>query len=199
MSVGLKGNADGSGAIQVGGTDAITITTSLNTTFVGTATVPTGTLYPIVTGTSVASTSGTSIDFTSLPSWVKRVTIMFYGMSTSGTSNKLIQLIYGGSTVVSAGYRSSSARFANAVVAENSSTAGFLINTIVAADDHYGSYVFTNPSGNNWVGSGGMTYAGGTLTSSGGIALSGVLTGVRITTVNGTDTFDAGSINILYE
>jgi hypothetical protein len=31
------------------------------------------------------------------------------------------------------------------------------------------------------------------------VPLSGTLDRVRITTANGTDTFDAGSINILYE
>jgi len=29
--------------------------------------------------------------------------------------------------------------------------------------------------------------------------ISGVLDRIRLTTVNGTDTFDAGSVNILYE
>jgi hypothetical protein len=33
----------------------------------------------------------------------------------------------------------------------------------------------------------------------GTVTLGGVLDRVRITTINGTDTFDAGSINILYE
>jgi hypothetical protein len=33
----------------------------------------------------------------------------------------------------------------------------------------------------------------------GSVTLSGTLDRVRITTVNGTDTFDAGTINILYE
>jgi hypothetical protein len=35
--------------------------------------------------------------------------------------------------------------------------------------------------------------------SSGTKSLSATLDRIRITTVNGTDTFDAGSINILYE
>jgi len=46
----------------------------------------------IVSGTAVASTSGTSIDFTSIPSWVKRVTVMFAGVSTNGTGSYLIQI-----------------------------------------------------------------------------------------------------------
>jgi hypothetical protein len=40
MSVGLKANVDGSGAIQVGGTDAITLSTGLNATFVQNANLP---------------------------------------------------------------------------------------------------------------------------------------------------------------
>ncbi len=46
----------------------------------------------ITSGTAVASTSGTSIDFTGIPSWVKRVTILFKGVSISSTSQFLIQL-----------------------------------------------------------------------------------------------------------
>ena len=45
----------------------------------------------ITAGTAVASTSGTSIDFTGIPSWVKRITVMFNGVSTNGTSNIQIQ------------------------------------------------------------------------------------------------------------
>ena len=40
MPVGLKGNADGSGAIQVGGTDAITLSTALDTTLAGSLSAP---------------------------------------------------------------------------------------------------------------------------------------------------------------
>jgi hypothetical protein len=31
------------------------------------------------------------------------------------------------------------------------------------------------------------------------VSLSGTLDRIRLTTVNGSDTFDAGSINIIYE
>jgi hypothetical protein len=33
----------------------------------------------------------------------------------------------------------------------------------------------------------------------GHVSLSGALDRIRLTTVNGTDTFDAGSVNIIYE
>jgi hypothetical protein len=161
-------------------------------------------VYPLTRTTVNAGganplTTGTVVDFTSIPSWVKRITIMFSAVSTSGTSFKQIQLIYGGSTVVTTGYRSSSCRFNGTVVTEASATTGFVFVSNLAADDMYGSFTLTNLTGNTWTGFGGTTYSAGSLVSSGGIAISGTLTGVRITTVNGTDTFDAGSINILYE
>ena len=52
-----------------------------------------GTVQGIISrGTTVASTSGTSIDFTGIPSFVKRITVMLNQVSLSGTSNVCIQL-----------------------------------------------------------------------------------------------------------
>lgn len=204
MTAGIKANADGSGAIQVGGSDAITISAALNTTFAGTAAVPTGTLYPIVSGTAVASTSGTSIDFTGIPSWVKRITVMFNGVSTNGSSNILVQLGDSGG-VEATSYISISAYSGatNAAGAINATT-GFVVNVGSAATTtFYGALTLFLQTGTTWVESHifGITQ-GATLYSvhgGGNKSLSDVLDRVRITTVNGTDTFDAGSINILYE
>ena len=44
-----------------------------------------------------------------------------------------------------------------------------------------------------------QSHAAGAMPNGGSVTLAGTLDRVRITTVNGTDTFDAGSINILYE
>jgi len=150
----------------------------------------------IQAGTAVASTSGTSIDFTSIPSWVKRITVMFNGVSTSGTSQIQIQL--GSGSVVTTGYVCSSW---TANTNNNNSTAGFLITGAnLAANAYYGNALICNQTGNTWVESHVM---GGSSSSSciggGSLALSGALDRIRITTANGTDTFDAGSINILYE
>jgi hypothetical protein len=153
----------------------------------------------ITSGTAQASTSGTSIDFTGIPSWVKRVTVMFNNVSTNGTSEKLIQLIHSSGTVVTSGYRSAAARLNDVGLVEVTSTAGFLLAVTNATDDLYGSYVFTNLSGNIWTGVGSTTYTFGLVTSCGGVTIASTLTGIRITTVGGTDTFDGGSINILYE
>ena len=176
-------------------TPTLTTPTLTSPTISGT---PTG-VGVLTSGTAVDSTSGTSIDFTGIPSWAKRVTVMFNNVSTSGTSFKQIQLILSGGTVVTTGYVSSSARFNITAISESAVTTGLLLNANTAADNSFGSYAITNVSGNTWVGFGGMTFSNGNVVGSGGITLAGLLTGVRITTVNGTDTFDAGSINILYE
>ena len=197
--MGLKANADGSGAIQVGGSDAITITSGLNTTFAGTASVATGALYPLVRGTAQTTTSGTFIDFTGIPSWVDRITVMFSGVSTSGTSLKQIQL--GAGSIVATGYLSGTSILAGTVASQNVTT-GIGLYSIAAADNLSGSIIISNITGNTWVASGTLAITGATniaIVSSGSIALGGTLDRLRITTVNGTDTFDAGTINILYE
>ena len=155
-------------------------------------------------GTAVASTSGTNIDFTSIPSWVKRITIMLNGVSTSGTSNLLVQLGDAGG-IENTGYTGSAGRTGTSAVAGvASSTAGATItNGTAATDSQAGTVYITNVNSNNWI----ITCIIGNLAAGNpqlnfcGVAksTSDTLTQVRITTVNGTDTFDAGSINILYE
>ena len=154
----------------------------------------------ITTATSQASTSGTSIDFTGIPSWVKRVTVMFDGVSTSGTSVKLIQIGDSGG-IEATSYLSTSTRMTGAGVNTAGSTVGFNINSVVAADLLQGAISICTLGSNKWVASGLVAENATTLTitSAGNKTLSGTLDRVRITTVNGTDTFDAGSINIIYE
>jgi len=157
-------------------------------------------LQRIVRATAVASTSGTSIDFTSIPAWVERITVMFNGVSTSGTSNHLIQL--GAGSVTSSGYTSTGVGLANAASPSSSgSTAGFILGDIGSASAVIiGHMVITNVSGNIWIASGTGRYSGtACFTNGGSISLSGTLDRVRLTTINGTDTFDAGSVNIMYE
>ena len=153
----------------------------------------------ITSGTSVASTSGTSIDFTSIPSWVKRITVMFSGVSTSGSSNLLLQ-IGGASGVSTSGYLSSATR--ESTVGTVNGTAGFALTANIGSTTLlHGIITVVNLSGNTWSGSALLAHSDGNCmnSSAGSKALSEVLTRVRITAVNGTDTFDAGSINIFYE
>jgi hypothetical protein len=155
----------------------------------------------ITSGTSVASTSGTSIDFTSIPSWVKRVTVMFNAVSTNGTSAMLVQLGDSGGVEIT-GYTSGAGGVANsAATSFSTSTAGFLINVgIAAANTSSGAVTIYTLGSNIWTYNSILSSTSSINSICGGVkTLSDVLDRVRITTVGGTDTFDAGSINILYE
>ena len=156
-------------------------------------------LYPLVSGTSQASTSGTSIDFTSIPDWVKRVTVMFSGMSTSGTSLKQIQI--GTSGGVQTTSYVNAAVYTGPSTAGASYTSGFVIRNDTAADLLFGTIFLTllDSSTGSWSASGSLSAGAYVLLTAGSKTLSGTLDRVRITTVNGTDTFDAGTINIIYE
>jgi len=159
---------------------------------------------PFTLATAVASTSGTAIDFTGIPSWVKRVTVVFNGVSISGTSNYLLQI--GSGSVLTTGYDSAASSFNNTNVG---STIGFILTAgnLVVASTLSGAVVLAgiNLSTNTWVSSGNVSNTvnpssnGASHLSGGNRALSGALDRVRLTTVNGTDTFDAGSVNIMYE
>jgi len=152
--------------------------------------------------TAVASTSGTSIDFTGIPAGTKRITVMFNGVSLSGSSNFLIQI--GAGSVTSSGYVSASVTsFSGSPYnVSASSTAGFVVYGGASGVGVSGLITIATIGSNTWVESHSVsTTAAGPLSMQGGgnLALGGTLDRVRITTVNGTDTFDAGSINILYE
>ena len=154
----------------------------------------------ITAGTAVASTSGTSIDFTGIPSWVKRITVMFDGVSNSGTSAMLVQLGDSGG-IENTGYKGSGSSLGLSGMSSTTYTTGFGITRVSAAEIAQGTVVLVNLTGNVWAASGllGRSDSGATRTTAGSKTLSDTLTQVRITYLNGTDTFDAGTINILYE
>jgi hypothetical protein len=150
----------------------------------------------IVQGTAQASTSGTSIDFTGIPSWVKRITVMLQGVSTNGTSVVQVQLGTGGTpTYTTSGYSSNAIYNGGALTSTN----GMLMGGIGASDARNGACQIVYMGSNNWVSSSVICVGTNGFAGGGGVSLAAALTAVRITTVNGTDTFDAGSINILYE
>lgn len=148
-------------------------------------------------GTAQATTSGTAIDFTSIPAGVKRITVMFDGVSTSGTSSLIIQIGDSGGFETT-GYTGAGGRRDG----ESFNSSGYVIvHIVVAASTMNGSVVLTNLNGNTWTEMGVVALnTGGAPNFSGGAkTLSATLDRVRITTSGGADTFDAGNINIMWE
>jgi hypothetical protein len=159
-------------------------------------------LQRLVLATAQASTSGTSIDFTGIPAWVKRITVMLQGVSTSGTSFPQIQI--GSGSVSTSGY-ASAANYGIGAGQFTSATTGFVLEPsggATAANLRSGSVIFTLINSNTWV-SQGIIYSSSltfnVMSSGASPALGGALDRIRLTTLGGTETFDAGTVNIIYE
>jgi len=193
----VTGSGSGANAITIDASQVVTIPGNLTVT--GTLTASGGVSGGVTRATAVTSTSGTSIDFTSIPSGVKRITVILSGVSTNGTSNMQIQI--GSGSVSTSGYLGSYVQLATGGNSVGAMTTGFMVSLVDATAAQVGHAVITNITGNVWVCSSmfGRTNQNVVMNSAGNISLGGVLDRVRITTVNGTDTFDAGTINIFYE
>lgn len=198
MSIVLMGSTSGSITLQepaVAGSNTISLPAVTGTVVVA------GQNSAITAGTAVASTSGTSIDFTNIPSWVKRITVMFQNVSTDGTSDYWLRLGTSGGFTTSGytGYLARQAASSNSYTAFSS--AFVLTNNFLSTAQFSGNIVITNQTSNVWVMNGQIvdgTGTGNMMNMAGFVSLSGTLTQVRLTSAT-PNTFDAGTINILYE
>jgi hypothetical protein len=158
-------------------------------------------------GTAVAAT-GTAIDFTGIPSWVRRITVMFDAVSTNGASNILVRLGTAASGILTTGYASTGSAIQGTAVGANSFTTGFAMSNTDGASASYVRYgqmtISRQREDQIWTFSSilGVTGAASARTEHGagaGSTAGGALDRIRITTANGTDTFDIGFFNILFE
>lgn len=152
---------------------------------------------PLIQEASQATTSGTFKDFTGIPSWAKKVTVLVNGVSTNGTAQVGIQL--GTSAgIETTGYTGAiNDGFSGSLAYSNA----FLDNSGSTASTRHFVYTLTLVGSNTWLCQvvGAFSNAAGGRFGAGTKTLSGTLDRVRLMTNNGTDTFDAGSFNIIYE
>ena len=161
------------------------------------ATMPagTGTVALYGQGATVATTSGTAVDFTGIPSWVKRITVLLNNVSFATSSNIIVQLGTSGG-VENTGYSST----ASSGTTVANLTTGFIVEGVAsAATGQTGILTIATLGSNLWVQSGatGLGNATAVNVSAGSKTTVGTLDRVRITG-NGA-TFDAGSVNIIWE
>jgi hypothetical protein len=195
--------------IANGGTNLTTVGSAGNVLFTtdgsvwsSTAKIVQGTVNAGGTAPFPSSAGPVAVDFTSIPSWVKRITIMLQGVSTASTGSVIFRIGTGG-TPATTGYTSVLTNaFGTNSVNTTSSTAGFILGGAVATYAYSGNIFITNLTSNIWCCSGlicnptTLAYTG---QMAGSVSIGGTLDIVRMTTVGGTDRFDAGNINILYE
>ena len=196
MALSLSGTT----GIVTGNIAALQVTTAT----IANNNVTPGKLSQPMTLATAQSATGTNVDFTGIPSWVKRITVMFKGVSTNGASTPWLIQIGDSGGIENTNYLATSSRLLVSTIGVVASTAGFPLAVDNSASNVcHGSMTITllDLSTNSWVASG--VFANSNYTESNTVAgsksLSATLDRVRITTTNGTDTFDAGSINIMYE
>jgi hypothetical protein len=172
------GNLTVAGSAQVGG-----ITTNL---------------YPLVSGTAV-NASGSSVEFTGIPSWVKRITVMFYDLSTTSTNAPRVQLGTASSYETSGYSAGATATSATPVWSGGANLDAFLLTGQVSGGTLLaGALVLTNITSNVWVATVGGNNPGGAAICGGGHkVLGGALT--RLQVIPSLGTFDNGVVNIMYE
>jgi len=180
--------------LAIGGTTGLTVNTTA-AVFGGTVADSTATLRPLVVMSSVTLTTQSTVDFTSIPSWVRKITVIFYGVSLSGGDKPLIQLGTSGG-IVSSGYQSWES-------SGGTSTSGILYPGTTSTDTRYGLTQFALLDNlGSWVCTGLCNNNGGNIGSDqrilGIVNLGAQLTQLRLTRT-GTNTFDAGFINVIYE
>mgnify|MGYP003644253586 CR=1 FL=1 len=154
----------------------------------------------LVQTASQPTTSGLSIDFIDIPSWVRRVTVILDKVSTNGTSGVAIQLGDSGGPETTGYIGTGTAITGPNTCGVSSFTASFVMAGSLNAASRSGILSIVNIAGNTWVASGTFD-EGGDLAghTQGTKTLSATLDRIRLTTVNGTDAFDAGTVNIIYE
>jgi hypothetical protein len=149
---------------------------------------------------SVATTSGTSIDLTGVPAGVKRLTVIFNEVSVNAASRMIVQLGDSGG-VETSGYAGSAwtSNTTNSVYSN-----GFIvISNTTTSYKFTGAIVFNlqNISAFTWnaSGVGGFSGTSGGTTTGGAKSLSSELTQLRLTSESGSAVFDSGSITISWE
>ena len=156
--------------------------------------------YPAFVSLGSTNLSGTSTTVAGIPSTAKVITVIINGLSSNGTSNPIIQFGVS-STPETSGYAGTFSLF-QTTVGYSTMSAGILC--VAGGSASYVSsgiiQIFKPESSNTWWATGNGFVASNSVTfqTFGSKALSGVLDSLVFTMTNGTDSFDAGSVVVVY-
>lgn len=157
---------------------------------------------PVLDTPQTATGVETFFDF-SPPTWATKITIIVDSLSLSGTAALLTQLGTGSGLEVT-GYKGCGGYYQNGASSGVANyTTGFGDGTAAAANSRHGEITLrrADPSSNKWVAAGsiGLDNVATMINLGGSKVLAAALTTVRVTSSNGTDFFDVGSVNCMYE
>lgn len=157
------------------------------------------TINQFTTGTAVNTTSGSTVLVSNtIPSWARKITVIFNNVSCSGTDQLLVQLGTSGS-IITSGYTSNAAQIADTGTLVTTSSAGFVIMVDAASRAFTGTMSICFLSGTTWVSSHSGTVASNRMNAGGGsVDVGGTVAQLQLDW-SSTGTFDSGSVNIMYE
>jgi hypothetical protein len=206
ISTGTLDIARGGTGINAVGT-AGNLLTSNGTAWISSAPAASG----LISGTAQSLVGQNSVNFTSLPSGIKKLTVIIRNASTNGTSIPVVRIGAQNSIASAATFYlgTQMAIISGGNPGSTADTTGVILNNSNAAANVYqGTVEFTALESNyTWAYSAQISLSNTTrlMINNGTIALgdyyvgAAELSNVRLTTINGTDTYDAGTINIVYQ
>ena len=148
--------------------------------------------------------TGTSVEFTDIPADAYEITLMFNGVSLSGTNNFMIQLGTSSGYIVS-NYESLSQTEGGGD--EGTSDSSFIIRSVSGGHTHTGSMLIKKASSTSYIQTGSFATGpntgnspveGGTQTYGSLSSVSGTVNRLKVI-LSGTNTFDAGSFSLSYK
>ena len=153
----------------------------------------------LTSGTS-QSASGATVSFTGIPSWAKRISIILNGVATVSTGIPAIRA--GAGSYEATGYSGVTSKIGAIGVDSLGSalTSWDLMHETSSSIFLTGKLEITLLSANVYTITGQLQYAAGsTVLVTGVKTFSGPITQLQLRMQTGADTFNAGSINIMYE
>ena len=157
-----------------------------------------GTTLTFATAQTVSGVS--SVAFTSIPSWVKKITLTFNSLVTSTSALPNVQI--GSGSLTTTGYAASASQVQGPNTYSAPSTAGFPLEyTSATTYVAHGIMTIVNTTGNTWVAAvsyGGLNGTSNAIAGAGGgfITIGGTLDRLSIVPSAGNIS---GTFNILYE
>lgn len=193
------GDATGVLNLQTNGSNALTVNANANVSINNSLLVSGDSVQPLVLATQQTA-SGSSVDFTGIPAWVKRITLTGVGISFAASGAADVRI--GSGSLSTSGYTTRTATFTHntnpSVLGSTAQIGQFVVSVAAGTVSGMCVLVLNDATTNTWVATTTTNRSDGLIQQYiGSISLSGVLD--RISLVAVTSTFDAGSVNILYE
>jgi hypothetical protein len=159
----------------------------------------TATYAPLISGTAQAA-SGPTVSFTGIPSWAKRITVLLSAITTVASGTPAIRA--GAGSYEATGYESINSNIQTSTAASSASvnTSWDLVTAGNSTYTYTGNIVITKVTGTTYTICSQLRFNTTLSTFTTGYkTFSGNISQLQLCMSTGTDTFNGGTINVMYE